>query len=158
VMPIGAPPRHMATRNVGRKPLRTMRRASSIESRSSESAEIKCFSMGGLFGSWAGAGSGANYALSAVAGFDLDASGPRRGAYPLLAEETEQGSDYRLGRIFLYEVTRVRHATQCCGWNAGRELTAPLDGNPTILLAPEVRSAVHPPKSWATTLGFWMCQ
>src|SRR6266704_2875427 len=46
-MPIGAPPRQIATRNVGLKPLRTIRMASSIESRSSESAEMKTFSMAG---------------------------------------------------------------------------------------------------------------
>jgi len=46
-IPIGAPPRQMATRNVGLKPLRTMRMARSIESRSSESAEMKTFSMAG---------------------------------------------------------------------------------------------------------------
>src|ERR1700694_5109030 len=45
VMPIGAPPRHTATRNVGRKPLRTIRRASSMESRNSDSAEMKTFSI-----------------------------------------------------------------------------------------------------------------
>src|ERR1700722_15948830 len=45
-MPIGAPPRQTATRKVGRKPLRTTCRPSSIESRSSELAEMKIFSMG----------------------------------------------------------------------------------------------------------------
>src|SRR6266850_6521060 len=44
VMPIGVPPRQMATRNVGLNPLRTIRMASSIESRSSDSAEMKTFS------------------------------------------------------------------------------------------------------------------
>src|SRR6267154_2085033 len=45
-MPIGAPPRQTATRKVGRKPLRTTCKPSSIESRSSEFAEMKIFSMG----------------------------------------------------------------------------------------------------------------
>src|SRR5712671_5936631 len=45
-MPIGAPPRQTATRKVGRKPLRTTCKPNSIESRSSEFAEIKIFSMG----------------------------------------------------------------------------------------------------------------
>ena len=66
--------------------------------------------MGGLFGSWAGAGSGANYALSAAAVCDFDfrqdEGAPRR----LLAEKAEQCGDYRLGRIFLHQVTRIRHA------------------------------------------------
>src|SRR6202051_907174 len=43
-MPIGAPPRHIPTRNVGLKPLRTTCRPSSIESRNSESAEMKILS------------------------------------------------------------------------------------------------------------------
>ena len=43
-MPMGAPPRHMATRKVGRKPLHTTRLASSIESRSRSSAEMNNFS------------------------------------------------------------------------------------------------------------------
>src|ERR1700733_12758281 len=46
-IPIGAPPRHMATRNVGRNPLFTTSLASSIESRSRELAEMKSLSMGG---------------------------------------------------------------------------------------------------------------
>src|SRR2546423_1085242 len=46
-MPIGAPPRQMATRNVGLNPLRTIRMASSIESRSSDWAEMKTFSTAG---------------------------------------------------------------------------------------------------------------
>src|SRR5580692_3971770 len=45
-IPIGAPPRHMATRNVGRNPLFTTSLASSIESRSRELAEMKSLSMG----------------------------------------------------------------------------------------------------------------
>src|SRR5882757_9443698 len=45
-MPIGAPPRHIPTRNVGLKPLRTTCRPSSIESRNSESAEMKILSEG----------------------------------------------------------------------------------------------------------------
>src|SRR6202166_1585409 len=45
-MPIGAPPRQIPTRKVGRKPLRTTCRPSSIESRNSESAEIKYLSKG----------------------------------------------------------------------------------------------------------------
>src|SRR6266446_5790637 len=44
VMPIGEPPRQIATRNVGRKPLRTICMASSIESRSSDSAEMNTLS------------------------------------------------------------------------------------------------------------------
>src|SRR2546422_8599381 len=44
VMPIGEPPRQMATRNVGLKPLRTICMASSIESRSSDWAEMNTFS------------------------------------------------------------------------------------------------------------------
>src|SRR5437879_4570230 len=44
VMPIGEPPRQMATRNVGLKPLRTICMASSIESRSSDSAEMNTLS------------------------------------------------------------------------------------------------------------------
>src|SRR5580698_618416 len=39
----------MATRKVGRKPLRMMSLASSIESRNSESAEINVFSIGRLW-------------------------------------------------------------------------------------------------------------
>src|SRR5207249_11162407 len=46
-MPIGAPPRQMATRNVGLNPLRTIRMASSIESRISDWAEMKTFSTAG---------------------------------------------------------------------------------------------------------------
>src|ERR1700731_1736445 len=46
-MPIGAPPRQMATRNVGLNPLRTIRMASSIESRSSDWAEMNTFSTAG---------------------------------------------------------------------------------------------------------------
>src|SRR3974390_2254719 len=46
-MPIGAPPRHTATRNVGLKPLRTICIPSSMESRSNDSAEMKVFSIGG---------------------------------------------------------------------------------------------------------------
>src|SRR3984893_19259745 len=45
-IPIGAPPRQTATRKVGRKPLRTTCKPNSIESRSSEFAEMKTFSMG----------------------------------------------------------------------------------------------------------------
>src|SRR5437762_7219263 len=46
-MPTGAPPRQMATRKVGLKPLRTIRRARAIESRSSDSLETKTFSRAG---------------------------------------------------------------------------------------------------------------
>src|SRR5438477_8963363 len=45
-IPIGAPPRQMPTRKVGRKPLRTTCKASSMESRSSDSAEMNILSMG----------------------------------------------------------------------------------------------------------------
>src|SRR5579863_3257073 len=45
-MPIGAPPRQIPTRKVGLKPLRTTCRPSSIESRNSESAEMKILSKG----------------------------------------------------------------------------------------------------------------
>src|SRR5258708_33028580 len=45
-MPIGAPPRQIPTRKVGLKPLRTTCRPSSIESRNSESAEMKILSEG----------------------------------------------------------------------------------------------------------------
>src|ERR1700728_2083411 len=45
-IPMGAPPRHMATKKVGRNPLLTTNLASSIESRRSESAEIKSLSTG----------------------------------------------------------------------------------------------------------------
>src|SRR5207249_4472603 len=46
-MLIGAPPRQMATRHVGLNPLRTIRMASSIDSRSSDWAAMKTFSTGG---------------------------------------------------------------------------------------------------------------
>src|SRR5216683_7447224 len=45
-IPIGAPPRQIPTRKVGLKPLRTTCRPSSIESRNSESAEMKILSKG----------------------------------------------------------------------------------------------------------------
>src|SRR5229473_8011219 len=45
-IPIGAPPRQIPTRKVGLKPLRTTCRPSSIESRNSESAEMKVLSKG----------------------------------------------------------------------------------------------------------------
>src|SRR5882757_6664196 len=43
-MPMGAPPRQTPTRKEGRKPLRTTCSPSSIESRNSDSAEMKIFS------------------------------------------------------------------------------------------------------------------
>src|SRR5262245_35727902 len=45
-MPIGAPPRHRATRNVGRNSLRRICSPSCMASLNRESAEMKVFSMG----------------------------------------------------------------------------------------------------------------
>src|ERR1700742_1644224 len=110
----------MATRKVGRNPLRTMSRASSIESRSNESAEIKSFSMGTVT------------AVVVAAPIMHPPRGTRR-----LSQKTEQRRHDRLRRVLLDQVPRRRNATQDGIRYASHQLAPPLERNPTILRPPE---------------------